>query len=314
MPPRKKQPPLTEQQAQASIIGTPGPAPREVTHLSYSGMSTYQECPKKYELSYMMGAPKKGAVWFVGGKAVHSATEAWDRLVFEGREPNIQNIWKAAFSDAIEESREKDPDQLDWRKAGVKKDNPDGESLSVWYSRLGPQLVQSYISWRRRTMSQFELWTLPDGQPAIEVDVSGSLPGMGGIEFKGFIDRVFYDKATEGLWVVDLKTGTRKPETDLQLGIYGAALTHHFDVHPMFGAAFMNRRGILADPFMLGRYTPEYVGHNFARLYSAIQAGYFNPVTGRHCGMCDVASSCYANSGPLAHRYDRDDPVNRVPF
>jgi putative RecB family exonuclease len=313
LPPRKKaQPKLTEEQARNSILGTPGVQPRPVEHLSYSGLNTHQECPKRYELSYVMGAPRKGAVWFVGGSAVHRATEAWDRLTLEGREPNLPLIWKTAFNEVLEEARAKDPDVPSWRKAGVRKDTPQGEDLTHWYSVLGPQLIQAYTAWRQR--SAWKIWVTPDGEPAIELDVCGSLPGMGAVEFKGYIDRIFYDEHLDTLTVVDLKTGTRKPETGLQLGIYRAAIAHRYGVEINQGAAFMNRRGMLADVWTLDRYTPEYVGRDFARLYAAIQAGYFNATLGRHCGLCDVSASCYANNGPLAATYDRDHPERSTPF
>src|SRR5258708_9047 len=201
-------------------------------------MTTHQECPKQYELSYVRGAPKKGAGWFLGGTAVHRCTGEWDRdqvLTFGKKQADLPAIWRRVFHETLEKNKEQDPDTLGWRKAGVKSGNPDGEDISYWYSVLGPQLVQSYIAWRQR--SGLEIWITPDGEPAIEIDVSGSLPGMGDVAFKGYIDRIFYSPSQDQLTVVDLKTGTRKPETGLQLGVYGAAITHRYGVAVPFGAA-----------------------------------------------------------------------------
>lgn len=310
MPPRKKSqaspvpPKLTPEQAAVSLLG---PQPRAITHISYSGMNTHGECGKKYELSYVMDAPKKGAVWFVGGLAVHRATEEWDR------DPavDLPAIWRTVFNEELDKQKAKDPDVLGWRKAGIKADNPAGEDVAHWYSVLGPSLVESYIAWRKR--SSWEIWTTPDGEPAIELNVGGTLPGMEGVEFKGYIDRIFYDPQFDALRLVDLKTGSRKPETGLQLGVYGAAVQHRYGVAVPTGAAFMNRKGALAEAWTLAKYTPEYVGRHFKQLFDAIQAGYFVPKVGRHCGLCDVASACYANDGPLAHLYDRDAP-GQAPF
>lgn len=304
---------LSVQQAQASILGSSTIEVREVKHLSYSGKHTHEDCPKQYELSYITGAPKQGAVWFVGGSAVHRTTELYDMLAQPGTDVDLPSIWKQAFNETLDKAKEQDPAVLDWRKAGVKKDNPQGEDLAHWYSTLGPQLVQSYVSWRRR--SGLQIWTTPDGQPAIELDVSGTLPGMPeGIQFKGFIDRIFYEPRLGQLTIVDLKTGTRKPENAEQFGTYGAAVQHKYGVAVPFGAAFMNRKGQLAEAHDLSMYTPEYVGRNFARLHAAITAGYFNPVLGRHCGLCSVSAACYANGGPLAAQYDRDHPGNQPGF
>jgi len=318
LPPRKRTqakptpPKLTPEQATASVFGAPRPVARPVTHISYSGMNTYQECAKKYELSYITQAPKGGAVWFVGGLAVHRATEEWDRAQVADTSLDLPTVWRKVFNEELEKQRAKDPDQLNWRKGGVKADNPQGEDIAHWYSVLGPSLVESYLAWRKR--SSWEIWTTPDGEPAIEMDVGGSLPGMGGVEFKGYLDRIFYNPQLDQLHVVDLKTGTRKPENGVQLGIYSAAVEHRWSTPVFTGAAFMNRKGTLAESWNLTKYTPEYVGNNFAQLYAAIQAGAFAPHPARHCGMCDVASACYANDGPLAQQYDRGHPANRPGF
>lgn len=311
--PQKKQPapPLTPEQAAISILGhTPVPLPglaqpAEITHLSYSGLTTYLECPKKYELSYLMGAPKQGAVWFVGGKAVHSMTELWDRARLAGAAFDMRAAWRDVFANQVEEDKANDPNVAGWRKAGKSAANSEGETLNHWYQVLGPKLVDAYIGWRQRT--PWRIWTTPDGKDAIEMDVSGSLPGMGDLSYKGFVDRVFEEDSGR-LHVVDLKTGTRKPESPVQFGVYKAAIENKYCVPVYEGAAFMNRRGFLAGPYLLGLYTPAYVGKLFAQVHTAIKAGAFPAKVGRHCSLCDVASSCYANSGPLAATYDRDHP------
>lgn len=302
---------LTPEQAKASILGASGPEPLPIGHLSYSGMNTMLDCPKKYELSYLMGAPKKGAVWFVGGRAVHRATEEWD-VAREERKPfDLPGAWKRIFHEEIELAKAGDPDFLNWRKAGMKKDNPEGESLQFWYARLGPQLVQAYTAWRMR--SSWNIWRTPDGLLACELDVGGVLPGME-LPFKGFIDRVFQSSQTGQLLLVDLKTGSRKPETPLQLGVYAAAVQYHYNTPVPLGAAFMNRRGDLSEAWDLTRYTPEYVGKMFEQTRRGIEAGFFPAKPGRSCGMCDVSTACYANGGPLAQQFDRDHPANMPGF
>lgn len=51
-------------------------------HLSYSALSDYLQCPKLYQLKRLLGLPEVPAWWQVGGKAVHSATEAYDRALY----------------------------------------------------------------------------------------------------------------------------------------------------------------------------------------------------------------------------------------
>lgn len=305
-----KHPSLTPEQVKASLLGKViQRAP--VAHLSYSSRYSFDQCPKAFELGRMMGAPKKGAVWFLGGKAVHRLTEEWDRWALEtdggrlpGRPFDLPAAWDRIFREEMEQAMEADPAFGAWRKAGTRADNPEGESISVWYSTVGPAQVEAYIAWRRRT-PQLQLWTTPDGQPAIELDVSCTLPGME-VELKAYIDRIFVNRITGQLAVVDLKTGSRKPDSPLQFGVYAAATKMRYDIEVPEGAAFMTRRGILTDPWDLAKYTPAYVGKHFAGLWRAIQAEHFAPKIGNHCGLCDVSSSCFAQDGPLAAQYDPD--------
>lgn len=312
MPPRIRHATLSQEQLAASVLGTPAPARRAVKHLSYSGRTAHEECPKAYELKYLSGVPRKGAVWFLGGKAVHRATEAWDRAQVAGEKIDIREVWDHVFREELKSSREDDPEEGQWRRAGITAEDSEGESIGRWYAQIGPLQVENYVAWRKRN-ALWRIWTTPTGEPAIELDVSGTLPGMP-VPVKGFIDRIFADRTTTERALVDLKTGSRKPASGLQLGIYAALTAERYGVTIPTGAAFMTRPASLAPPWALGKFTPEYVGRHFGQLYAAIQAGYFVPRVGSQCGRCDVSAACYAVDGPLSHLYDPDDPGYTPPF
>lgn len=60
------------------------PIPVEIKlHHSYSALSDYLKCGKLYQLKRMVGLPDRPAWWNIGGHAVHAATEAYDRQLFE---------------------------------------------------------------------------------------------------------------------------------------------------------------------------------------------------------------------------------------
>lgn len=52
-------------------------------HVSYTQLSQWQECGKRYQLQRVLNLPEKPAWWNIGGHAVHAATEALDREQFE---------------------------------------------------------------------------------------------------------------------------------------------------------------------------------------------------------------------------------------
>ncbi|MFK4187290.1 RecB family exonuclease [Streptomyces sparsogenes] len=282
---------------------SPPPEQRRVSHISHSSRETLLRCAKSYFLSRIAGAPKRPALWLAGGSAVHEVTEAYDRRVIAGKGQDVAfdvgEEWALAFSAQLEKARGQERNENAWRWSRT-------EPIPVWDS-LGPQLVQSYIDWRER--SPWEIWTTPDDEPAIELDVSGYLPGCP-VEIKAYVDRVFWDPVFERLEVVDLKTGKRPPKTADQFGTYGALIEAKYGVKPHSGIPFMNRRGTVGRPYELDEYTPEAVGALYGEAWEQIQRDEF-PADGyaSECFICDVSDACFVKAGPLAHIYDPDHPA-----
>jgi len=52
-------------------------------HISYSALTTYLDCGWKYYLSRIVKVPERPTWYLVGGSAVHEATEAYDKELFE---------------------------------------------------------------------------------------------------------------------------------------------------------------------------------------------------------------------------------------
>jgi len=53
------------------------------THISYSQYNEYVACGERFRLTRLVGLQEDPAWWFAGGTAVHTATEAIDRVIFE---------------------------------------------------------------------------------------------------------------------------------------------------------------------------------------------------------------------------------------
>lgn len=247
----------------------------------------------------MTPAPRRPALWLAGGSAVHEVTEKYDRMALNGVEQAFQVgfIWERFFGLQLDKLRRADPNEYNWRSSQT-------EPISVW-NTIGPQFVQSYIDWRRR--SPYTIWTTPDGSPAIELDVSGMLPGCP-VEIKGYVDRIFHDPVFDQLIIVDLKTSKRPPKNADQFAAYAALVTAKYGVTAALGAPFMNRKATLGTPYQLADFTPEAVGPVFGEAWKQIEAGDFTASPGEACFLCDMSASCAAKNGPLAARYDPDHP------
>ena len=50
-------------------------APDSAPARSWSQLSTYRKCGKAYQLEKILRAPRRGAVWFSAGSAVHGSIE-----------------------------------------------------------------------------------------------------------------------------------------------------------------------------------------------------------------------------------------------
>lgn len=265
------------------------------THFSHSSRETLLRCAKSWFLKYQTPAPRRPALWLAGGSAVHEVTEAYDRSDTPEAWSDIavRMEWISHFEAQLDKLRRADPNQYNWRSS-------QSEPIEVW-NTIGPQFVQSYIDWRQR--SPYTIWTTPDNLPAIELDVSGMLPGCP-VEVKGYVDRIFHDPMFDRLIILDLKTSKRPPTSADQFAAYAALVKAKYGVAADLGVAFMNRKATLATPWDLGGVTPESVGSVFGEAWKQIEAGDFTATPGEACWLCDVSSSCAVKNGPLAHIYD----------
>jgi putative RecB family exonuclease len=270
-------------------------------HISFSAREQLMRCAKSFFLSRMAHAPQRPALWLAGGSAVHEVTEEYDRAKvadpeIEPAPEAVDLMWAMAFNAHLDKLRKAEPNEYNWRSSS-------SEPIERW-NVIGPQFVQSYIDWRQR--SPYEIWTTPDGVPAIELDISGYLPGCP-VEIKAYLDRVFHDPVFDQLIIVDLKTSKRPPKNSDQFATYAALLAAKYPgVVPALGAPFMNRKATLGTPYPLLAFTPEAVGEIYGTAWEQIQSGEFPATPGEACFLCDVSASCYAKNGPLASRYDPD--------
>jgi hypothetical protein len=90
-------------------------------HISYSSLTTWQECGWKYYLTKIEGEEEDHAVWFTGGSAVHKATEVYD---LEGGD--AETIWNKVWFEQVAEDEHINGDMNTWQFAKR-------EDMSWWY-------------------------------------------------------------------------------------------------------------------------------------------------------------------------------------
>lgn len=180
----------------------------------------------------------------------------------------------------------------DIRAAGGRtKAEPNGED-ELWWLRNGPSMVQRWIDWRQAC--GWEIWMAPDGRAAIELEL---FPTFGDVPVKMFIDRVFRIPETGQLVVVDLKSGRRTPNSDLQLAFYAAGIKCHFGIDVPHGAYWMARTGELSPVQPIDRFSLPLLTYWVKKFVAAKEHGIFLPHLTDMCRACGVNRYCYAYGG-----------------
>lgn len=208
-----------------------------------------------------------------------------------------RQLFAEAFEAEVLDAAEDHPNLRHWSAAGRgrRKNLPDGED-GTWWRQNGPGMVDNWIKWRSK--SGWRIWTTPNGEPAIELSQEFITPA--GRPIKGFIDRVFLTPDGE-LVIMDLKSGARSPESDLQLAFYRYCLHSTMGVNICKGAYWMARTGEISDIYNLTRITPTLMNHYMAQLDKAIEDAVFIPHVSFRCKACSLRDYCLAYGGSKSH-------------
>lgn len=253
-------------------------------YLSHSALNQYLNCSWQYKLERVDKLPTPPAWFFIGGSAVHLATQRMDeRQAYPYSEDQLLHIWSEAYDELINEAYLAWPEDGQWRQAG--------RVSAVW-----PE-GQRYIYWDQRGQAAVKAWhdfvtTLDPVFESIEEELFVPLPS--GIVYKGYVDRV---ESTEGgLLPLDIKTGTKRPSSLLQLGLYrvGLQLKHPHWTMSDDGAWWMAKDSaayyndishITLD--RIDRYAQTYV--------KGVREEIFIPTIGDSCRTCPFTKQCFAH-------------------
>jgi CRISPR/Cas system-associated exonuclease Cas4 (RecB family) len=161
----------------------PAPQPQPGELLSPSQVNKYLQCPAAWYFRYLLGMPDPSTSSLAIGRAVdHGICHAL-RARALGQQLTAENVMDAtdaAWADAAAETQfyvHESPEQLAGRCRTY---------VAIYLTQM-PQVIPALI----------------DGEPAVQVPVSGTI---GGVAVHGYIDLV-----TESGTVVDLKTRRDKP-------------------------------------------------------------------------------------------------------
>jgi len=270
--------------------------PEELSaHASYSSLSTFLDCGERYRLQKVVKITEIPAWFFVGGSAVHAATEEYDRgSVLSAEELFIKHFEK----EVAERKAHSDVPEEDWSAGGkATKAWPERQNRAWWVAN-GPAMVQDWMDWRARC--GWQLWS-PTEDPNAGIELA-MMVTLGDIPVKMFVDRVFITGDGQ-LVVTDIKSGSSEPESATQLGLYACGLELTFGLRPQLGGYWMARKkggGDMGQVYDLEHLTPALMGRWISDWNRARRAGIFIPHPTRWCRTCGVRDYCAAVGGKKA--------------
>lgn len=238
---------------------------------SYSALSTYSNCPKKYKYQYIDGEkPSTKSEVMVFGSLIHSALQ-----YYHGTDPHPTP-----------------EDLLDFFSQKWKSTVYDDEVHEQQRFQEGLGLLSRYAE----TNDPAKVQTV-----ALEMPFQVTLERGSGREplvVTGIIDRI--DKLPDGRFeVIDYKTGRTLPSQDavdqnLQLSVYWMAIRDRWPNRDMAGT-LVSLYFVKHNEKIRSRRTVEDIDRTKREIFSivdSIESGKFHPTPSALCGYCEYREKC----------------------
>lgn len=217
------------------------------THLSFSQVTTVNDCGAKYRMQRIANLPQVPQWANIGGKAFHAAVEAYEALgVPAGEASGVELLWLKLFNLEIERVEGESGMQRDqFRASNGGKENYD------WWRVEGALMLHRYVAWRLTGGAGATLMVRPTpgggNTPALEWELNYDVDG---VPFKTILDSVWIDRSgdTPVAIIRDWKTGSMTPD-DRQLCTQAWGLRKAgcpWEVRVQF---FDARKGTFTEPF-----------------------------------------------------------------
>ncbi|HDP69407.1 MAG TPA: DUF2800 domain-containing protein [Actinobacteria bacterium] len=238
--------------------------------LSYSSISTYQNCPLSYKFAYVDKLPRKKTPALSFGRAIHTALYDFYNVPTPNP-PSFENILSSL--------------QKKWSSAGYSS-----KAEEKTYQEYAEKVLKNFYD------SNFEKFSLPialEHKFSIELDVN--LPSIKPCILTGIIDKV--EKTESGsLEIIDYKTSRKLPsqskiDQDLQLSIYYLAAKKIWSIEPEMLTFYFVVPGI---KMSTARNDDDVIKTNrlIAKTAESINKENFEPTENALCPWCDFQAHC----------------------
>ncbi len=222
---------------------------------------------------------------------------------------DVEAVFLEEFAKAVkaeEDSSGFPPDE--WTIAGR------GREDRAWWEVNGAAIAQSFITWYE-SRDDVRVWVTPDSVPAIEL---GFTAQFGTVPVRMYIDLILeMGAANPALVIVDLKSGSRKPDNPRQLAVYASGVEQKYGIRPRYGAYFMARGSGTGEtktyfqtpvPLWLPQHSLGHLAGEFEMLDRGVKNQVFPSHPGEQCRRCSVSYACMDAGGHMAPLLDPNYP------
>jgi putative RecB family exonuclease len=253
------------------------------SYISHSALSQYLRCSWQYKLERIEKIPTPPAWYFIGGKAVHLATQWLDEKDdYPYTDTHLEHLWSQAYDQEIAEAFEEWPQDDEWLTVGRRGAE---QGYAYWDAR-GIAAVKAWHEWRTAPERHLVLH-------AVEEPIEVPLPS--GIILKGYIDRVFRDPGDPLAYhVLDIKTGTKRPSSALQLGFYQVGYEAKYPGVRVDSGAWWMAKDAKEFVVPIDHVTIEALDEYAKAYYRGVEQEVFIPNAGDACFFCSFKQACHA--------------------
>jgi len=170
--------------------------PSKFRHISYSSISTYNKCPKLWEMQYLRGEiPFKQNIYTCFGSAMHETVQTWLEIMYHDKVKNAKELdkHKLLYENMIKSYKQGKAQN------GHEHFSTQDELTKFWIE--GKHILDflekkrgGYFSTKNMQLAGIETLLYQEIRP--------------GVVFKGLVDLVFYHPNTDRWTIMDIKTST----------------------------------------------------------------------------------------------------------
>ena len=201
-------------------------SPKQNTHISYSSLSTYNKCPKLWEMQYLRGlVPFKQNIYTCFGTAMHETIQEWLEVMYHdkvktGMEMDLDKLLYDSMIKAYKQGKAQN---------GHEHFSSEKELTQFW---IEGKHILNYLKKKKNAYFTTKTMQLAGIETLLYQEIKP------GVMFKGLVDLVFYHPTTDRWTIMDIKTSTsgwrdnqkKNPNLTAQVILYREFFAKQFNV------------------------------------------------------------------------------------